>query len=101
MHYLEDIVLRQLDFVSPSLALITSISLHTMPHYRRRTIRVSFIIECFGIVQYDYGKRHGLAVLTRRPEDPPELDDFTFEIDDTLVAGDVTVRFLRLVETLT
>ena len=66
-----------------------------MPHYRRRTIRVTFIIECFGIVQYDYGKRHGLAVLTRRPEDPPELDDFTFEIDDTLVAGDVTVRFLR------
>ena len=56
-------------------------------------IRVTFIIECFGTVQYDYGKRHGLAVLTRNANDPPDLDDFNFEIEDTLVAGDVTIRF--------
>ena len=93
VHYVEDIVLRQHDFVSPSRGLITSISLHSMPHYRRRTIRVAFIIECFGTIQYDYGKRHGLAVLTRNPATSPDQDDFNFEIEETLVAGDVTIRF--------
>jgi hypothetical protein len=50
-----------------------------MPYYRRHTIRnASF--ECFGTVQYDYGKGDGLAVLTRNPDASRDLDDFIFEV---------------------
>jgi hypothetical protein len=93
VNYIEAIAVKGCDFVSPVRILLTSIKLHTMPFYRRNNIRISFIVECFGIVQYDYGKRHGLAVISRNPNVPPESDEFKFDLEDVVVAGDVTIRF--------
>ena len=93
VNYIEAIAVKGCDFVSPVRILLTSIKLHTMPLYRRNNIRISFIVECFGTIQYDYGKRHGLAVISRNPNVPPESDEFKFDIEDVVVAGDVTIRF--------
>jgi hypothetical protein len=93
VNYIESIVVKGCDFVSPVRILLTSIKLHTMPLYRRNNIRVCFIVECFGTIQYDYGKRHGLAVLSRNPNVQPESDEFKFDLEDVVVAGDVTIRF--------
>ena len=93
VNYIESISLKGCDYVSPVRIILTSITLHTMPLYRRNCIRVSFVIECFGTIQYDYGKRHGLAVLSRNPKSPPENDEFKFDLEDVIVWGDVTIRF--------
>jgi hypothetical protein len=55
-------------------------------------VHVGFIIECFGTVQYDYAKRHGVALLSRTRSDPAQ-EVYKFETEDVLVAGDVTIRF--------
>jgi hypothetical protein len=93
VNYIEAIAVKSCDYVSPVRILLTSIKLHTMPHYRKNNIRISFVVECFGTVQYDYGKRHGLAMISPNPNVPPECDEFKFDLEDVVVAGDVTIRF--------
>ena len=93
VNYIEAIKLQKADYISPVRILLTSIKLRTMPFYKRNCIRISFVIECFGSIQYDYGKRHGLAVISRNPNSNPEQDEFFFHLEDVFVSGDVTVRF--------
>ena len=59
---------------------------------RKQGVHVGFLIECFGTVQYDYAKRHGLATLAPTRPDPGQ-EVYRFETEDVLVAGDVTIRF--------
>ena len=54
---------------------------------------VSYVVECFGTVQYDHGKRHGAAQLVPvQSGEKRRVMKFTME-DPPIVAGDVTVRF--------
>jgi hypothetical protein len=98
VNYVEEIVRKGKDHTSPAKILITSVKIHTIPVYKRNTIRISFIIQSLGSIQYDHAKRHGLVSLSRNSMDSAHLDqrnqnEFNFETDGTLVSGDVTIRF--------
>ena len=95
VEYLES-VLHGHDFVSPKRVLLTSITLRTLPRFNKRTVRVAFVIEAFGVIQYDYGKRHGIARLSRSDSMAEALEEeYRFEIEDVLIAGDVAIRFFE------
>ena len=102
--YLER-VLCGLDYAGPRRTLLTRVSLvePPLPGQIADSRRVggseagvawlSFVVECFGTVQYDFGKRHGAALLKSVHSDT-KRKVLTFALEDPpMVAGDVTVRF--------
>ena len=91
--YIEAIVLKGTRFSAPPKRLITSIKLRSLQLNQKGNIRLSFIIESMGSIQYDHGKRHGLAKLTHRGDAAPQSEEFCFNTEDTLVVGDVCLRF--------
>jgi hypothetical protein len=95
VNYIEGIVNGVIEYIAPPRTLITSVKLRTLPLYQKGSTRVSFIIESLGTIQFDHGKRHGLTELTRSSEVLPEEDEYMFDTDDTLVAGDVCIRFFH------
>ena len=98
INYIEEIVLNGIEYVVPPKTLVTSIKIRSLPLHYKGTIRISFVIESLGTIQYDYGKRHGLAELSQRGESPAGTE-FCFNTEDTLVGGDVCVRFFVFEET--
>ena len=96
VNYIEEIVRKGIDYTSPAQVLIKSVKIHTLPLYKRKSIRISFIIQSLGTIQYDYAKRYGLALLSKSSSTGKanlDQDEFNFETDGTLVSGDVTIRF--------
>jgi hypothetical protein len=93
VNYIEEIVIGGIEYIAPPRTLVTSIKIRTLPLYQRGSIRVSFIIESLRTIQFDHGKRHGLTELTRSSETLPEEVEYVFDTDDTLVCGDVCIRF--------
>ena len=96
VNYIEDIVMNRVKYIAPPKTLITSIKIHSLPSHQKG-IRISFIIESLGTIQYDYCKRHGLAMLGHgvlgEGADATPKEEIYFETEDVLVAGDVCVRF--------
>jgi hypothetical protein len=114
VHYVERIV-RGHDFTSPRRTFLTSVSLVNPPTAGRRgtwrcgsksrggaVSRVTFIVECFGAVVYDHGKRHGalqlpaedIGSVRQKKDGRREGSYLVFDMEDPpLVWGDVSIRF--------
>jgi hypothetical protein len=99
--YLERVV-RGHDCAAPRRTLLTGVTLVSPPPAGRAAAArrggggpaawVAFVVECFGSVQYDDGKRHGGAALPAA--DAGGGAEMCFLLEDApMVAGDVTVRF--------
>jgi hypothetical protein len=101
--YLER-ALRGLDYTAPRRTLLTRVCLVEPPSPGQTAggrrgggsgaaAWVSFVVECFGTVQYDHGKHHGATPLAL-DHGCAKRRSIKFALEDPpIVAGDVTVRF--------
>ena len=92
LHYLEQVLHDNIDYISPRHLMLSKVVVKTMPLRNRNCCYVTLVVESNGFIDYDYGKASGIMKLERVR---PDTDEWEFELGSPGIAvkGDVSVRF--------
>ena len=58
--YLEEVIKKKIDYITPKYMVLKSLSIKGQPHLSQESCNLTFIVENGGHIEYDHGKAQGL-----------------------------------------